>query len=81
MAYDSKPVEVELLINGIRMATQVAGIYRQDITDKKIHPTGECGFDFVLSDATSLKPGDEVRGRVVGEIKDLANSPQVFMAS
>ena len=53
-AYGAEPVEIELWVNGTLRATQVASGLRKDIKDKKMHPTGECGFDFKLGPVFKL---------------------------
>lgn len=69
-----KPATVALFINGKETKRTIANLYRQDLKEKGIHPSGHCAFCFDLTDAP-IKPNDEVRVRVVGEIRDLNNSP------
>jgi hypothetical protein len=68
------PATVVLLINGKEMRRAIANLYRQDLKERGVHPSGHCAFCFDLTD-TPLNSSDEVRVRVVDEIRDLENSP------
>lgn len=67
--------KVLIKINDDREYVVVADHFRQDLLDKGIHPTGKCGFLLTLAAEDILRTGDTVSMRVVGDIKDLKNSP------
>lgn len=70
-----KVAEVRIRINNDREFLVIADRFRPDLLNKQIHPTGNCGFLLTLSAENSLRPGDVVSMRVVGDIKDLGKSP------
>lgn len=67
--------EIRIQINGDREFVVAADRFRQDLLDKAVHPTGNCGFQVTLATGDALQPGDTVRMRVIGDIKDLKRSP------
>lgn len=76
--YSQAPKQVAKLlikINDDREFVVLADHFRQDLLSKSIHPTGNCGFVLTLPAENVLRPGDTVSTRVVGDIKDLRNSP------
>ena len=76
--YNEVPIKVELYVNDRQVAVTSADIFRKDILEKGIHPTGHVGFLFTREDDHKLKKGDVVRVRAENEINDLNNCPQVF---
>jgi hypothetical protein len=77
---EDKPARVHLWINGQFVATAVADLDRPDVRQRKVHPTGACGFSFELPAAARLQDGDTVRVRIEGEPSDLHGSPREFGA-
>lgn len=73
----STAVDVVLLINGKEVATTSADLFRKDLLEQQVHPTGECGFCFTDFDASELKPGAEVRVKIVDDVLDLQQSPYI----
>lgn len=69
-------VDVELYINGQKIAKTKANQLRPHMLEKKLHPTGNCGYEFTLT--TPLKHGDQVRVRACEDVIDLNNSPYIF---
>jgi len=72
--YNTQVTTVELFINEKKVAETQANIYRKDLEDKSIHPTGICGFNFVFPDrviATQdkifVKIKDEVHNLTIGK--------------
>lgn len=45
-----EPCEVELYLDGEKIQVTLANIFRPDLKEKKVHPTGNCGFVFKLDD-------------------------------
>jgi hypothetical protein len=72
--YRREPATVVLFINGKEVKRTVANLYRSDLKEKGVHPSGCCAFyfDFIES---PVHPNDEIRVKVVDEIIDLRNSP------
>ncbi len=65
--YNSKSPKVELFINGKKVAEVEAKNFRKDLKDKGIHPTGNCGFNFVLPKNTITKK-DEIAVKISDDI-------------
>jgi hypothetical protein len=72
--YRVDPATVVLFINGKEKNQAIANLYRQDLKERGTHPSGHCAFYFDLTNAP-LNSSDEVRVKVVDEIRDLENSP------
>lgn len=68
-----EPVDVRLVINGREVAIVRADRPRADLT--RYQPEGKCAFEHILPPDLSLSPGDLLAARIVGEIRDLGNSP------
>lgn len=60
---------VELLINGSQVDSQTATLLRKGIKEQGRHPTGKCGFRFILTEP--LQSGDSVEVRVSDDIRSL----------
>jgi hypothetical protein len=73
-----RPLEVCLLLDGETVATEQALLPRPDVRDAGRHPTGCCGYQFVLAEDRAIRVGQEVRvvDRMQGE--DLAKSGILF---
>ncbi len=67
--YKNEPAEVCLMINDKTVLKTKADKMRKDLKIKKIHPNGECGFEFFLEER--LKPYDKLEVKVVNEVKAL----------
>lgn len=72
----AKPVEVELLVNGISFGKMTADKPRPALKERGVHPTGHCGFVFKFGPSRQLKAGDEVTVRPLGEPISFRNSPR-----
>lgn len=70
------PAQVEIRVNRKLLTTVTASLPRPD-PRKRIHGSVDWGFVARLPDKVALKPGDEVSARVVGDVKNLRNSPLV----
>jgi len=71
-------LEVQLIINHKEVQRAKANLLRSDLVEKGIHPTGRCGFNFVLPNHLHLKDNDEVRVKTVHDIYELKNSPYKY---
>lgn len=71
---DAEPVQVEILVNGERVATVRADQPRPQQLQQGKHPTGRCGFTW--KPAQPLAVGSEVRACCVGADADLPGSPK-----
>lgn len=69
----AEAVDVRLVLNGEELGVVRADVPRNDL--KGYHPDGARAFEFPLPDSVVLAPGDVLGARIVGEIKDLGNSP------
>lgn len=77
--HDPKRIlEVRLFVNNIEIQKTKASLPRKDLIEKGVHPNGNCGFEFALSNHQRLGKGDEVRVMAIGDIHDLANSPYKY---
>lgn len=68
-------VDVCLRINGEELAVVKADLVRENLKTLNLSTAGAHAFEYLLPDGVQLAPGDQLSARVVGEIKDLANSP------
>lgn len=55
-----EPIELQLQLNGKVIATRKADIFRKGLKEKKIHPTGKCGYVFSLKEF-ELRPEDRLQ--------------------
>jgi len=67
---------VDLIVNGEIVDSQKAVGERADVKKAGRHPTGHCGFRFMLS--RDLQPGDKVEVRVSDDIRSLNPGPVTF---
>lgn len=72
----SKPVEVELWVNGTVKACAIANLYDESYAKPHISESGEVGFYFDL-DALSISPQDIIEVRAVGDIAPFYQEPLV----
>ncbi|PLY14737.1 MAG: hypothetical protein C0631_09435 [Sedimenticola sp.] len=72
---EPKPLTIILLINNKPIAELIADKYREDLLGHKVHVTGYAGFEFILDDKHTLKPGDIIRIQEKSSGVDLVNSP------
>ena len=54
---DDEALQVSFYINDQQIFSSIANIYRQDIQQKGIHPTGHCGFRLLWRDVPFLPDG------------------------
>lgn len=74
------PLEVKLSINNTHTFATKADIFRTDLKDAGVHPTGKAAYRFDLSTNDRLKAGDRVRVFAGGQRTELDNSPQTLSA-
>jgi len=67
ISHRKKAAEVELHINGACIQTTTADLDRPDIKAAGLHPTGRCGFRFVLEKEKHPGPSDSVQVMVVND--------------
>ncbi len=69
-----KTAYVTLYLNNHKLESQYATVLNKHLREKKVHPTGECGFRFRINEP--LKPGDEIAIKTGKLLKThLRNSP------
>jgi hypothetical protein len=77
----SSPVRVNLFVNDRLISNTEAILHRKDLLEKKLHPSGNCGFKFLLDEAQKLVEGDKVQIRAVGDTKFLGRGTYIFQVS
>lgn len=75
---NAPPVEVQLLINGAEAMSTKADEQRRNVKAGGANVMTKCGFSFRFAGSSRLRDGDEIRVRVIGDVRDLNNSPCVF---
>jgi len=80
MSQRNKTPTISILVNEQEILQVKANNFRQDLLDMKISPDGCCAFELKTQQVTQLKlkPGDSVRAKVIDDIVDLSNSPQIY---
>ncbi len=71
----NNPIEVSILVNDTFVAKQIASGFRKGTLEKKLHPTGKCGFKFTN---LNIKNGDIIKCISKNEELNLVNNPWVF---
>jgi len=71
---DKRSPIVECFINGKFVSESKADRRREDVRDKGMHETGNCGFSFQLNGSPLICSGDMVSVRIKGSGKDLMGS-------
>jgi len=71
---DKRSPIVECYINGKFVSESKADRRREDVHDKGLHGTGNCGFSFQLNGPLLICSGDMVSVRIKGSGKDLMGS-------
>ena len=69
---------VDLYIDGNKVASTKADVFREDLLTGGIHSSGSCSFSFTEFDRSLLHNGCEVRVRATEDIHDIENSPIVL---
>jgi hypothetical protein len=77
MRGDTQPAQIKFWVNGVLAGSALADLQRDDLKGK-VHPTGQCGFQFMLPEEQAIREGDVIRARIEGEIKDLNGSPRQY---
>ena len=73
------PVEVDILLNNKPIARVEAGMIKTGLRGRPgLSESGAHGFEWDIPQSLALNLRDEIRVRVVGDIKDLVNSPFVL---
>ena len=67
--------EIVISIDGDELCTVKACIFRKDLLNAKIHPTGNCGFEVKDFNHIALKKGNIVRAFIRQTGTELNNSP------
>jgi len=77
---EEQPVRVSIQVNGEDVAEVVANQYRKQLQLKKGHPTGLCGFSYLIPDHLTIDC-DTVSIRVIVKEngQSLVNSPQLVV--
>ena len=65
-------VELAIYLNGMLLGVTTADLFREDLRELDIHPTGYCGFELVIN-----KTPDELKGHHVLSIVDRKNNKQL----
>ncbi|MCX2803345.1 hypothetical protein OQJ68_16315 [Microbulbifer thermotolerans] len=73
-AYHSRPVMVQVEVNGEVIAEIEASIYREHLKKAGVHPTGECGYELDLKNF-NVTPFDTINVRVVDDVSPLNANP------
>lgn len=71
--HHSNPVTVDLLCNGQKLASMAANIFRKDLKEKLVHPTGNCGFFLDLSRISLPAEPLDIEVRAEGDVAPLRN--------
>ncbi len=69
---DAEPVHVRILVDGLPVATVLADLPREDLFDKRLHPTGVAGFRVEVG---KLPDGAEIEAVVVEHEARLMGGP------
>ncbi|WP_444906314.1 sulfotransferase [Microbulbifer sp. SSSA008] len=68
------PVVVDVEVNGKKIASTEASIYREDLDQPSVHPTGECGYEIDLK-TLGVTPTDIINVRVQDDVNPLNSKP------
>lgn len=75
----NKPVSVKLIIDEQPIASTKANLFRQDLLAASIHPSGNCGFNFDLTQLPAgLSANSVIRVRAAKTDVELTNSPWYY---
>ncbi|WP_445360344.1 sulfotransferase [Microbulbifer sp. EKSA005] len=69
-----KPVTIEVEVNGKKVGTTEANIYREHLDKPSIHPTGKCGYELDLK-VLGVTPSDTINVRVQDDVNPLNSRP------
>ncbi len=72
----SKPLEIQVKVNGVVRVSGRADIFREGIKLKGFHPTGRCAFELTVP---GLEEGDIVSAWVPRSGIELTHSPKVLL--
>ena len=75
----AKPVTVTLEVDGNIVGATEAREFRSATKHLGFHPTGHCGFRFLLGPADAIRPGSTVRVLVANVDAELGNSPWQYL--
>ncbi len=75
--HHTNPVQVEVRVNNELITTITADIYRENLEQPGIHPTGICGYEVDLN-SMDVKPEDSISIRVKDDVTDLHKKPISF---
>ena len=73
----NKSAEIELFVNDEIKIKTIANQFRQDLKEKKLHNTGNCGFKIDVQ-KLHLSSGDKVSIKVTDDVEYLKNSNWVI---
>lgn len=81
--YKSCPLTLSFFLDDVKIGETVANIDREDLKELGVHPTGKCGFQFIVPRTIDLQNGTQFVVRVKGlptilEQVECRNIPQVF---
>jgi hypothetical protein len=70
--------EIIIELDGKQLLSSPAGDFRKDILEKKLHPTGYCGFHITRFDREALSKASVLRAFIKQTGVELKNSPYFF---
>ncbi|MEZ4720858.1 MAG: hypothetical protein R2813_03155 [Flavobacteriales bacterium] len=74
--YPEDKMLLDLYINEQLVSSQRTSVYRKGLFERRLHPSGVCGFKFVLP--KQILEGDQVSVRVSASNEDISGSPTVM---
>ncbi|MCX2831890.1 sulfotransferase [Microbulbifer thermotolerans] len=75
--HHTRPVMVQVEVNGQMIAEVEASIYREHLKRSNVHPTGECGYEVDLK-GLNVSPADVINVRVAEDVNSLHSKPIQF---
>ncbi len=75
---EKKPLAMELIVGGVRVATTLADLPRPDVLQADKRFTAICGFEFQLSEPQTIKAGHRVEVKIARLAFNLPHSPTII---
>ena len=72
---------IKLLVDDVAVTQMYGNDLRPGTRDEGWHPTGHCGFSFLLDEAQAIAPGSVVRVLAGSDEVELTKSPWTFQPS
>lgn len=76
-----EPLIIKLLVDDVAVTQMYGNDLRPGTRDEGWHPTGHCGFSFLLDEAQAIAPGSVVRVLAGSDEVELTKSPWTFQPS